>query len=84
MKIVAIVLVVVTLAAANDKASDVNCKWIYRCCQRVGTSCVEICEPEIFCDEEKTTQEPTSFAVITAPCGSGKRPDRNEKCRNPI
>lgn len=52
-----IFLIFLTFNFVASDNNDDSCKWIYRCCKKVDGNCVEICEPEIICDQETTTQQ---------------------------
>lgn len=77
---------VIQIASSDD---DENCRWIYRCCKKVGGACVEVCEPEIICDDVETTTEffePKIFpsAVFHVDCKAGFRQNHHGKCKKII
>lgn len=68
--------------------NDDECTWNYKCCKKVESQCVELCEPEIICPSQETTTEmdfynmPIAGAnMITAECKSGWRRRSDGKCR---
>lgn len=66
------------------RSEDENCRWIYRCCDNVENVCMKLCDPEIICDTEESTQTAEDagfFAVIDADCKHGYRHSGRGKCR---
>lgn len=63
--------------------AQINCRWKYKCCEFVDGSCIKMCDPEIECPEETTT-EPSPFAPIHAlnvKCKFGFKFDVRSNCR---
>jgi hypothetical protein len=68
--------------------NDDECSWSYKCCKKIESECVELCEPIIICPRQEMTTEqdiynmPISSAnMITAECRSGWRRRSDGKCR---
>lgn len=78
-------LLLLTFVMQVIPADDENCRWIYRCCKKVGETCEMLCEPEIICDEPETTTETfvpviSNAAVFHVDCKAGYKHDHG-KCR---
>lgn len=80
-----IILIIVNVSMANIVPDYENCKWIYRCCEKIRETCVKICEPEIVCPVEEPANintiesiDPTNIIILD--CKAGFR-NTNGKCR---
>ena len=73
----------VQLTELNNETSK-SCKWIYRCCDIIGTVCQQMCEPEIRCEENQqqdlSTETTDKYHIIEVrSCRKGYRLE-NKKC----
>lgn len=72
----------VHLTTELDKESAKTCKWIYRCCDIIGTVCQQMCDTEIVCEtnEQQETIKENVYQLIEArTCRKGFRYE-NKKC----
>lgn len=72
----------VQLTELNTEPSK-SCKWIYRCCDIIGTVCQQMCEPEIICETNQhdlNSEVTEKYQLIQArACRKGYRLE-NKKC----
>lgn len=70
----------VQLTELNNESYK-SCKWIYRCCDIVGTVCQQMCDPEIMCETEDVNIETTEkyHIIESRTCRKGFRLE-NKKC----
>lgn len=78
-----IILILILLAVGVQSYTGSGCRWSYKCCKLVEGSCELMCEPEIDCPEETTT-EPSPFApaqALNVRCKFGYKSDVRNHCR---
>lgn len=82
MKIL-LLLTLLAVAVESQEQTGFGCRWRYKCCELIQGSCVRMCDPEIYCPEETTTEK-SLFApaqALNVKCKFGFKPDKRNDCR---